>query len=65
MALGVAFFSGVRASEPDMRLTADRYYDESELMDLRIISTLGFAEEDIEALEQISGVSEVEVGYMI
>ena len=65
VALGVAFFSGVRASEPDMRLTADRYYDESELMDLRIISTLGFAEEDIEALEQISGVSEVEAGYMI
>ena len=65
VALGVAFFSGVRASEPDMRLTADRYYDESELMDLRIISTLGFAEEDIEALEQVSGVSEVEAGYMI
>ena len=65
VALGVAFFSGVRASEPDMRLTADRYYDESELMDLRIISTLGFAEEDIEALEQISGVSGVEAGYMI
>lgn len=65
VALGVAFFSGVRASEPDMRLTADHYYDDSELMDLRIISTLGFAEEDIEALGQISGISEVEAGYMI
>ena len=28
VALGVAFFSGIRASEPDMRLTGDTYFDE-------------------------------------
>ena len=33
VALGVAFFSGIRASEPDMRLSGDSYFDEAELMD--------------------------------
>ncbi len=64
VALGVAFFSGVRASEPDMRLTADRYYDENKLMDLRVISTLGLTDDDILALKHISGVVEVEASYM-
>ena len=29
-ALGVAFFAGVRASKPDMRLSADAFFDESD-----------------------------------
>ena len=35
--LGVAFFSGVRAACPDMRLSADTYYDEVNMMDIRIL----------------------------
>ena len=27
VALGVAFFSGIRASEPSMRITGDAYYE--------------------------------------
>ena len=38
VALGVAFFSGVRSTEPDMRLSADAFYDESNMMDIRILS---------------------------
>ena len=41
VALGVAFFSGIRASEPDMRLTGDAYFDESNLMDIKALSTYG------------------------
>ena len=33
-ALGVAFFSGIRAAQPDMELSADRYYQETQLMDV-------------------------------
>ena len=36
VALGVAFYSGIRASEPSMRITADQYFDDSELMDLKV-----------------------------
>jgi putative ABC transport system permease protein len=58
VALGVAFFSGVRSSEPDMRLSADTYYDEQNFMDIRIISTLGLTDTDLEAIRQVEGVTE-------
>ncbi len=55
VAIGVGFFSGVKASAPDMRITADKYYDDTSLMDYRIVSTYGFDENDIEALKAIEG----------
>ena len=58
-AIGVGFFSGVRATGGDMKISADNYYDEHELFDLRIMSTFGMTEGDILALEQVEGVSEV------
>ena len=42
VALGVAFFSGIRASEPSMRLTGDSYYDQEKLMDLKGVSESGW-----------------------
>ena len=38
VALGVAFFSGIQASSPDMRYSGDAYYDESSLMDIKAVS---------------------------
>ena len=37
VALGVSFFAGIRAAEPDMRFSADEYFDEHHLarLDLR------------------------------
>lgn len=65
VALGVAFFSGVRASNPDMRLTADTYLDQYSLMDLKVVSTLGLTHNDVDAIKQRSGVAEVEPSYTI
>ena len=62
-ALGVAFFSGIRATQPDMQLSADRYYDESRLMDLSVQGTLGLTVEDVEEIAAIEGVSEVMPSY--
>ncbi|MCQ2491890.1 MAG: FtsX-like permease family protein [Lachnospiraceae bacterium] len=61
--LGVAFFSGIRATEPDMRLTADAQYDAEHFMDIRVISTLGLTDEDVEAIQKIEGVEDVEGAY--
>lgn len=58
-AIGVGFFSGVRATGNDMKITADNYYDQHELFDLRIMSTFGLTEGDLQALEQVEGVSTV------
>lgn len=58
-ALGVAFFAGIRASKPDMQLSADAFYDESNLMDLRVLGTLGLTDGDVEAIRQVEGVRDV------
>ena len=64
-ALGVAFFAGVRASKPDMQISADAFYDESNLMDIRVLSTLGMTEEDAEAIEAVEGAKEVMPFYSV
>ncbi len=61
-ALGVSFYAGVRSAEPDMRLTADNLYDETRFMDIRVVSTMGLAGEDLEAISQVPGVEQVEAG---
>lgn len=63
VAIGVAFFSGIRASEPDMRYSGDAYFDEKNLMDIQVMSTLGLTEDDRKALEQVDGIQKVEAGY--
>lgn len=55
VALGVAFFSGVRAASPDMRLTVDQYFDEYHAADLRLLSTAGFDQADLAALRAAAG----------
>jgi len=57
--LGVAFFAGIKAAAPDMRITADTYYDDYNFMDFRLLSTLGFDENDVDEIrkaENIEGV---------
>lgn len=64
VALGVAFYSGIHSAEPDMKYSGDQYFDENNLMDLKVIGTMGLTKDDVEALAQIEGISKVEPGYM-
>ncbi len=64
VALGVAFFSGIQSSAPDMRATGDMYFDESNLMDIRVISTLGLTEQDLAAIADTEGVGQAVGCYM-
>ena len=59
VALGTGFYAGLRMAPPDMNLAADAYYDGTALMDVRVVSTLGLTEEDIEALRAVDGVEAV------
>lgn len=63
VAIGVAFFSGIRSAEPDMRLSGDAYFDEKNLMDIKVVSTLGLTDDDLKALEDVEGIKKVEAGY--
>lgn len=59
VALGVGFFAGVKATCPDMKITADKYFDEYNLMDIRLVSTIGFNNDDINAVRKVPGVESV------
>lgn len=59
VALGVGFLAGLLATTPAMRASVDRYYDEARLFDIRIASTLGLTENDVEAVRNTAGVSGV------
>lgn len=63
--LGVTMLSGLRAACQDLRYSADRYYDELHLYDIQVMSTYGLTKEDIEVLEQVSGVSCAEGAYTV
>ncbi|MBR6643322.1 MAG: FtsX-like permease family protein [Lachnospiraceae bacterium] len=63
MALGVAFYAGVRSAEPDMQLSAKAYFDITRYMDIRVLGTLGMTEEDVVAIEAIEGIEAAEGGY--
>lgn len=58
-ALGAGFFAGLKATSPDMQDTADYYYEQQHLADWRLLSTVGFTEDDLEAARAQEGVGEV------
>lgn len=65
IALGTGFFAGVKVTCPDMQLTADRYFDDYRLMDLRLVSTYGFNREDTEAVRSSAAVREMMPAYTL
>lgn len=60
VALGVAFFAGIKASAPDMKYSADVYFDQYNTQDIQVFSTLGLRKKDVEAIEKIPGVEHVQ-----
>ena len=48
IALGVGFFSGLKVTDPAMRQAMQQYFKDTSFYDYRLISTLGFEEEDVE-----------------
>ncbi len=60
VALGVGFYAGLQMTAPDMKLAADAFYDDTNLFDIRVVSTMGFSDENVEALSQVEGVEAVQ-----
>lgn len=58
--LGVGFFAGLRSASPDMKHTLDVYFDDLNVMDVEVLSTLGLTDDDITAIQNVEGVSKVE-----
>ncbi len=58
--LGVGFFAGIRAASPDMKKTADTYFDETKMMDIEVISTLGLTDNDVKKIQDMQDVEVAE-----
>ena len=65
VAIGVAFFAGIKVASPDMKITADAYYDKQNFMDIQLISTLGLNEDDVEAIKELEGIEGVFPTYSL
>lgn len=65
IAIGVAFYAGVRATSPDMKMSADSYFSKNNLMDFKLISTLGLTKDDLAEVQKQSGVTKAEGSYSI
>lgn len=63
VALGVAFFAGLRSSNSAMKASADAQYDKENLMDIRVVGTLGLTETDLNKIREIDGVQEAEGSF--
>ena len=61
--IGCGFYAGINATMPDMKLTAQTYFEENNLMDLRLVSTIGIRAEDIAAVKRLDSVEGVMAGY--
>lgn len=61
--LGCGFFSGLKATMPDMVDTATEYFIENKLMDLKLMSTIGVRSEDVLAVRHVDGVKGAMPGY--
>ena len=64
-ALGAGFYAGLRMSAPDMKIAADQNYDGTNLMDIRVMSTLGLSDAEIDTLRSVEGVEAVMPAYEV
>lgn len=62
--LGSGFFAGVKSTCPDMKETAQSYFEDQNLMDLHLKSTWGFTQSDLSSLKSAGQVRQVSAGYM-
>lgn len=64
VALGVAFYAGIQSAAPDMEASGDAYFDNQNLMDFKVMGTLGMTEDDVTALEELDAVKNAEGAWM-
>lgn len=58
--LGVGLFSGLKATTPAMIATENDYLAQQNFFDFRLLSTVGFDEEDVEELIELDEIADAE-----
>lgn len=60
IALGSGMFVGLLSTKSDMVATAQKYLDEQNMFDLRLISSYGWTKEEVQRIGVLSGVADAE-----
>ena len=63
VAVGTGFFAGIKACTPDMQITTEQYFKEYNLSDIHLVSTFGFDEKDMAAIQKQSGIKAIMPSY--
>ena len=54
--IGVLFYAGIIESVPNIKDVQNNYYDNTNLMDIKVLSDLGFNSDDVDAIKKVEGV---------
>lgn len=63
VAIGTAFYSGLNAVGPNMVASISKYYSDYQFMDYKIVSTIGFDEDDVKSIKSLNNVKGVMPAY--
>ena len=61
--LGVCVFVGIKMAAPDMLKSLDVYFDNNDVYDIKVLSTLGLTDEDILKINELKGVKKAYGSY--
>lgn len=65
VALSAGFFAGLKITQDAMVHTGDKFLNEQNFYDFQLLSTLGFTEEDVERVSELSGIGAAEGSYSL
>ncbi|MBQ4346584.1 MAG: FtsX-like permease family protein [Oscillospiraceae bacterium] len=63
IALSSGFFAGLKVTGPDMKQSAEDYYRKTHLMDLHLMSDIGFNDAALRLLQETEGLHAISPGY--
>ncbi len=61
--IGIGFYAGIQSSVPSIKNLQNDYYNETNLMDLTVRSTLGLTENDLNAIKQLPNIKQAEGSF--
>ncbi len=64
VALSVGFLSGLMATTPDMKSTADEYFDKNNMADIFIKGTKGLTHKDLNVVKELTGTEQIMPAYV-
>ena len=59
VALGISFYIGIKSASPKMSTTANNYFSEYNLLDVRVTSRIPFTDDDIKKISELKNVDSV------